>query len=52
MRQPVPVRWICPSQGGRRLKHGGELVIGRPETWGEVAVVTVKDTERYGTATV
>lgn len=51
MRKPVPVPWIWPPQGGRPPKHGGEFVFGRPETWGEVAVVTVTDTERYGTAT-
>ncbi|MFD7262225.1 NF041680 family putative transposase [Streptomyces sp. NPDC059874] len=51
MRKPVPVPWICPPQGGRPPKDGGEFVFGRPETWGEAAVVTVTDTERYGTAT-
>lgn len=50
MRKPVPVPWICPPQGGRPPKHGGEFVFGRPETWGELAVVTVTDTDRYGTA--
>ncbi|CAM5363095.1 hypothetical protein SAVIM40S_02304 [Streptomyces avidinii] len=33
MRKPVPVPWICPPQGGRPPKHGGEFVFGRPETW-------------------
>ncbi|MFI8453738.1 NF041680 family putative transposase [Streptomyces erythrochromogenes] len=51
MRKPVPVPWICPPQGGRPPKHGGEFVFGRPETWGEVTVATVTDTDRYGTAT-
>lgn len=31
---PVPVPWVCPPQGGRPPKHGGEFVFGRPETWG------------------
>ncbi|MEF9880853.1 NF041680 family putative transposase [Streptomyces sp. P9-A4] len=51
MRKSVPVPWICPPCGGRPPKHGGEFVFGRPDTWGEVAVVTATDTDRYGTAT-
>lgn len=51
MRKPVPVPWICPPQGGRPPKHGGEFVFGRPETWGEASAVTVTTTDRYGTAT-
>lgn len=51
MRKPVPVPWICPPQGGRPPKRGGEFVFGRPETWGEATVTTVTDTDRYGTAT-
>ncbi|PVC76683.1 NF041680 family putative transposase [Streptomyces sp. CS081A] len=51
MRKPVLVPWICPPQGGRPPKHGGEFVFGRPETWGEVTAVTVTSTDRYGTAT-
>ncbi|MFG2993447.1 transposase [Streptomyces sp. NPDC048257] len=34
MRKPVPVPWICPPQGGRPPKHGGEFVFGDPATWG------------------
>ncbi|MFG2483538.1 transposase [Streptomyces virginiae] len=45
MRKLVQVPWICPPQGG------GEFVFGRPETWGEATVVTLTDTDRYGTAT-
>lgn len=52
MRKPVPVPWICPPQGGRPPKHGGEFVFGQPETWGEATEVTVTNTDRYGTATV
>lgn len=51
MRKPVPVPWICPPQGGRPPKHGGEFVFGLPETWGDPDAVTVTDTDRYGTAT-
>lgn len=51
MRKPVPVPWICPPQGGRPPKHGGEFVFGRRETWGEPDAVTVTNTDRYGTAT-
>ncbi|MFE9637169.1 NF041680 family putative transposase [Streptomyces sp. NPDC006463] len=51
MRKAVPVPWICPPQGGRPPKHGGEFVFGRPETWGEATAVTVTNTDRYGTAT-
>ncbi|KPH99340.1 hypothetical protein OV450_5278 [Actinobacteria bacterium OV450] len=51
MRKPVPVPWICPPQGGRPPKHGGEFVFGRPETWGDPDVVTLTGTNRYGTAT-
>lgn len=51
MRKPVPVPWICPPQGGRPPKHGGEFVFGDPATWGEAAAVTSTTTERYGTAT-
>ncbi|MFD5423875.1 NF041680 family putative transposase [Streptomyces sp. NPDC127069] len=51
MRKPVPVPWICPPQGGRPPKHGGEFVFGRPGTWGDPDVVTLTDTDRYGTAT-
>ncbi|AYG85303.1 hypothetical protein DWB77_07520 [Streptomyces hundungensis] len=51
MRKPVPVPWICPPQGGRPPKHGGEFVFGRPGTWGDPDVLTLTDTDRYGTAT-
>lgn len=51
MRKPVPVPWICPPQGGRPPKHGGEFVFGAPATWGEASAVTVTNTDRYGTAT-
>ncbi|MCX4808720.1 transposase [Streptomyces sp. NBC_01214] len=50
MRKPVPVPWICPPQGGRPPKHGGEFVFGDPDTWGEETAVTATATERYGTA--
>lgn len=52
-RRPGPRGRRTPrrSRGGRPPKHGGEFVFGSPETWGEAAVVTVTDTERYGTAT-
>ncbi|MEV0749796.1 NF041680 family putative transposase [Streptomyces sp. NPDC050273] len=51
MRKAVPVPWICPPQGGRPPKHGGEFVFGDPATWGEVTAVTQTSTTRYGTAT-
>lgn len=51
MRKHVPVPWICPPQGGRPPKHGGEFVFGRPQTWGDPDTVTVTDTDRYGIAT-
>ncbi|MFD9727369.1 transposase [Streptomyces sp. NPDC059072] len=46
MRKPVPVPWICPPQGGRSPKHGGEFVFGDPTTWGETTTVTVTNTDR------
>ncbi|MFD7030263.1 NF041680 family putative transposase [Streptomyces sp. NPDC059917] len=51
MRKAVPVPWICPPQGGRPPKHGGQFVFGDPATWGEVTAVTQTSTTRYGTAT-
>lgn len=51
MRKPVPVPWICPPQGGRPPKHGGEFVFGDPATWGDATAVTVTNTDRYGAAT-
>lgn len=51
MRKPVPVPWICPPQGGRPPKHGGEFGFGDPATWGEATAVTVTSTNRYGAAT-
>ncbi|MEV8419134.1 transposase, partial [Streptomyces niveus] len=50
MRKAVPVPWICPPQGGRPPKHGGEFVFGDAATWGEVTAVTQTSTTRYGTA--
>lgn len=51
MRKPVPVPWICPPQGGRPPKHGGEFIFGRLETWGDPDAVTITNTDRYGIAT-
>ncbi len=51
MRKPVPVPWICPPQGGRPPKHGGECVFGDPATRGEASTVTSTTTQRYGTPT-
>lgn len=48
MRKPVPVPWICPPQGGRPPKHGGEFVFGDPATWGEAIAVTVTNSDRSG----
>ncbi|WP_089106245.1 NF041680 family putative transposase [Streptomyces hyaluromycini] len=50
MRQPVPVPWISPPQGGRPPKHGKEFRFAKPDTWGGPHVATVQVTERYGTA--
>ncbi|WP_436844768.1 transposase [Streptomyces longwoodensis] len=51
MRKPVPVPWICPPQGGRPPKHGGEFVFGDRVTWAEVTAVTVTNASRYEAAT-
>lgn len=52
MRKPVTVPWISSPQGGRPPKHGKEFRFAKPETWSEPDAVTVRVTDRYGTARV
>lgn len=37
-------------RGGRYPKHGKELRLARPETWGEPDAATTQVTDCYGTA--
>ena len=39
-----------PGVSGRRARHGAELALRQPETWGEPDVRTATATARYGTA--
>lgn len=50
MREPVPVPWISPPQGGRPPKHGKEFRCAKPDTWGGPDAATTQVTDRYGTA--
>lgn len=49
LRRSVPPRQ--PHTMGRPPRHGGEFVLGQPDTWGTPDTETVTDTRLYRTAT-
>jgi hypothetical protein len=49
LRRPAPPRQ--PHTMGRPPRHGGEFVLGQPDTWGTLDTETVTDMRRYGTVT-